>query len=94
MRETEFLAVASETIKGLGPPSRELHQQTHYGESLSKRNDKIRQKCPVCTENHPIWMCNWFKLMDTNSRWQTAKKQILCYRCLCSNHRGNNCKQL
>ena len=94
LRETEFLTVASETIKGLGPRSRELHQQTHYGENFSNKNNKIKQKCPVCTESHPVWRCNQFKVMDTKSRWQTAKKCKLCYRCLCSNHRGNNCNQL
>ena len=31
--------------------------------------------------------------MDTKSRWETAKKYKLCYRCLGNNHRGNNCKQ-
>ena len=32
--------------------------------------------------------------MNTKSRWKTAKKHKLCYRCLCSNHRGYNCQQL
>ena len=50
LRETEFLTVASETIKGLIPRSREFYLQTHYGESLGRGNDKIRQKSPVCRE--------------------------------------------
>ena len=32
--------------------------------------------------------------MNTKSWCKTAKKHKLCYRCLSSNHRGNNCKQL
>lgn len=90
----EFLTAVSETIKGLGPWSREFHQQTHYREGLSRRNDKTKQKCPLCTENHPISRYSQFKVMNTKSWWKTAKKHKLCYRCLSSNHRGNNCKQL
>lgn len=63
-------------------------------ESLSRRNDMTKQKCPLCTENHPISRYSWFKVMNAKSWWQTAKKRKLCYRRLCSNHRGNNCKQL
>ena len=44
--------------------------------------------------NHPIWRCSQFKSMNSKGPWKTAKKHKLCCRCLCSNYRGNNCKQL
>ena len=95
IRETEFLTIAAETIKGLGSLNKDNRQQAHpmFEENQQRDKKKSRQKFPECKEQHPIWRCNQFKSLYVKNCWISAKKNRLCYRCLVSNHLGNSCHQ-
>ena len=71
IRETEFLTIAAEAIKGLGPPkdNRQQHHSSIFVENQQRHQKKSRQKCPQCKEQHPIWRCNQFKSLDVKNRW-------------------------
>ena len=48
---------------------------------LQKKKKKSR-KCAVCQLNHSIFQHNPIKEEYINPRWEFAKKQELCFRCL------------
>ena len=48
-------------------------------------------KCVVCHGPYQVTSCkNWGETSIAN-RWEIAKKNELCYRCLRSGHQGKNC---
>ena len=54
---------------------------------------ELTRKCVVCHGPHQITSCkNWGEASITN-RWEIAKKNELCYRCLRSGHQGKNCPE-
>ena len=94
--EAEFHTTANETIAGLSP-SRYVHGRErgagrghsyHAAECPGKATSPA---CPVCSQNHKIWICKQFKDMDIDKRWIVAKTHRLCYRCLGKGHRGADC---
>ena len=63
IRETEFLTITAETIKGLGPLKIKIIDNSIFlfGENQQKDQKKSRQKCPECEEQDAIWRFNQFK---------------------------------
>ena len=63
--ETEFLTIAAETIKGLGP-LKDYRQQHNFmlGENQQRDQTKSRQKFPECKGQHPVWGYSQFKSLD------------------------------
>ena len=55
IRETEFLTIAAETKKGLGP-LKDNRQQHHsmFGKNQQRDQNKSRKKCQEFKEQHPI----------------------------------------
>ena len=54
---------------------------------------ELTPKCVVCHGPHQITSCkNWGEASIAN-RWEIAKKNELCYRCLRSGHQGKNCPE-
>lgn len=47
-----------------------------------KKKKKKSRKCAVCQLNHSIFQHNPIKEEYINPRWEFAKKQELCFRCL------------
>lgn len=47
----------------------------------------------MCHGDHNVPNCPKFNKMNTHERWGAAKGLGLCYRCLGSTHRGNECKR-
>ena len=94
IRETEFLTIAAETTKELGPfkDNRKQHHSM-FRENQQRDQKKSRQKCPEYKEQHPIWNCNQFKSLDVKNHWISSKKNRFCYRCLGPNHLGNSPQQ-
>ena len=90
IREAEFQVIATETIKGLSVRNREP-QQLLFGQTSKTSKPKLSPKCPVCHNTHPIWQCYHFKSMIVKDRWNVAKRNRLCFRCLGHNHQGENC---
>ena len=50
-----------------------------------------RRTCKICGSQHGVWKCESFRKMDVSKRWEMAKQQKLCYRCLGDNHHGVTC---
>ena len=48
--------------------------------------------CLACNEDHRLYTCLKFRHMNNNDKWQFAKDQQLCFRCLGKNHNTKNCK--
>ena len=93
--EAQFQTIASETLRGISTTA-QRKPQTFFGELKPQRiyqdQAKDRQRtCKVCGKNHPIWACENFKAMSVPKRWEVAKKDNFCFRCLGQNHVGRAC---
>ncbi|XP_075150742.1 uncharacterized protein LOC142224843 [Haematobia irritans] len=51
-----------------------------------------QQKCPLCSESHPLRLCEEFLQMSVNNRLETVKRLKCCTNCLASSHTFSNCK--
>ncbi|XP_075150695.1 uncharacterized protein LOC142224793 [Haematobia irritans] len=49
-----------------------------------------QQKCPLCSESHPLRLCEEFLRMSVNNRLETVKRLECCTNCLASSHTFNN----
>ena len=94
-QETELHSIARETLNSLG---RKDHSQVKsnyrifmaYQSSSSKNTTK---SCELCQRFHPIWKCQEFLKQDICGRWDIAKQNWLCFRCLGTNHLGRSCSK-
>lgn len=48
--------------------------------------------CCVCKADHPISHCEKFKNVSTSQRWEIAKHNNICYKCLQHGHSRFKCK--
>ncbi|MCG8034838.1 MAG: DUF1759 domain-containing protein, partial [Candidatus Thiodiazotropha taylori] len=99
IQESEFQTMATEAVRGLSgksakPPSRPAprpgNQRTFFGEAEPGRNSK-KMPCVDCGRNHGVWTCPDFKRRKVADRWNIAKQNELCYRCLGQGHQGKTC---
>ncbi|XP_065639456.1 uncharacterized protein LOC136072233 [Hydra vulgaris] len=67
-------------------------RNSYFGNSDQKKKINWIQKCSVCKNNHKIWECPTFQNQNIKGRWETAKKNKLCFRCLNSNHSSKECR--
>ena len=58
---------------------------SHDGSTPSQR------KCQVCDQLHDVWACDQFKEIPVPRRWDIAKENHLCFRCLGRGHGGKTC---
>ena len=90
IKEAEFQTIAAETVRGLLPKKEGV--RTHFGQNQSQQQvGDLKKSCKVCDGQHGPWRCDEFKKMSVSSRWETAKRLKLCYRCLNDNHMGQDC---
>lgn len=69
----------------------------HYQKHVSKPNNNNnynnnKSQCPLCSESHPIRLCNQFLAMATGEREATINRLRYCTNCLAFNHNENNCR--
>ena len=98
-RESEFLTTASEIITGVGKSSvRQLKPSvvgrtyvTQERPTTSSPRKRAIKECKLC--NHPdgLWACDSLRKMTVNQRWDIAREQRLCFRCLSYGHQGEVC---
>jgi len=83
---------------------------SYFGKSHTKSDVSVQRPyssrtCRVCNGPHGVWACPEFKHMNTQIRWECAKQNKLCFRCLGEGHQGqfcdrtrvcgiNNCKEV
>ena len=100
LQESEFQTMATEAVRGLSgksarPPSRPTHRQgnqrTFFGEATSGHNSSKKVPCLDCGKNHGIWKCSEFSRRTVADRWNFAKHNKLCFRCLAQGHQGKDC---
>ncbi|XP_023937546.1 uncharacterized protein LOC112045551 [Bicyclus anynana] len=51
-----------------------------------------RKHCLCCGEDHEPPQCNKIKEMTVNTRWEWAKSNKICFKCLAKTHRREACK--
>ncbi|KAL9980916.1 hypothetical protein ACROYT_G009558 [Oculina patagonica] len=90
-RESEFLTTASETITGVLSGSK--RERIFLAEVDPEPKKKQGNKCKLCKGSHGMWNCENFKKMSVDMRWNVAKEQKLCFRCLSNGHRGEACSR-
>nr|XP_029710301.1 uncharacterized protein LOC109422104 [Aedes albopictus] len=49
------------------------------------------EKCAKCSKEHPLFQCDDFKKMDTQSKRELVKKARLCFNCLRASHTAKFC---
>ena len=101
--EVEFQITAAEAVDGLsavsaGPrwrqsaPPAKPHTFVAARQEPGPRNESLSvHSCPSCKGRHSIWKCLAFKALGVAKRWQVAKDNGLCYRCLGVGHTGRGC---
>ena len=99
LQESDFQMIATEAVRGLSgkatkPPyhstPRQGHQRTFFGEADSVRNSK-KIPCLDCGKKYGIWNCPEFNRRKVADRWNFAKHNQLCFRCLAQGHQGKVC---
>ena len=55
---------------------------TFYGRADFGTERQQLRVCKVCSKSHGAWACPEFKQMEIQSRWDCAKQNKLCFRCL------------
>ena len=47
----------------------------------------------VFNGKHGVWSCEVFQRMDINNKWDSVKKEKLCFCCLGDDHYSKDCKR-
>eukprot|EP00795_Rhopilema_esculentum_P012680 gene12680-3393_t len=95
IEEAEFQVAAAETIHGFHKnmvTRPKNSSSSFFGADDRSKKLKFLRKCYVCQNDHMIWDCSAFKSKKVNQRWEIAKKQKLCFKCLRSNHLARACR--
>ena len=99
LQESEFQMIATEAVRGLSgksanPPYRQTPRQgnqwTFFGETDSVPNSRKILRLD-CKNDHGIWSCPKFNRRKVADRWNFAKHNQLCFRCLAQGHQGKAC---
>ena len=92
IQEAEFEISATETIHGLHRIGNKFKiDHTYFGSSQQSNKVKYHKKCVFCNLDHSLWDCVQFKQLDIRQRWDVARSNKLCYRCLGRSHYGEAC---
>ena len=86
IQEAEFQMGTAKTI---GNKAKIDH--TYFGSSQQSNKVKYHKKCVFCNLDHSLWDCVQFKQLDIRQRWDVARSNKLCYRCLGKSHYGEAC---
>ena len=70
-RESEFMTIASETIRVLSGSRKE---RATLAKEEPDPKEKQMKKCRVCKDIHGLWACENFKKMTVHDRWNIAKE--------------------
>ena len=102
LQEAEFQTKALEAVHGLTNTRQGKSEMrkfkrdnphTFYGRADFGTERQQLRVCKVCGKSHGAWACPEFKQMDIQSRWDCAKQNKLCFRCLGDGHLGQFCNR-
>jgi hypothetical protein len=54
-------------------------------------SDFEKGKCPQCSQDHKLGICEKFKTLSLNEKWKTVKQKGLCKKCLNPGHISKEC---
>ena len=69
-----------------------FHERKSPKASTHSTAADAKVKCPLCEGTHKITTCKTWKETPVKGRWEIAKKNKLCYRCLGPGHLGKACR--
>ena len=102
LQEAEFQTKALEAVHGLTNTRQGKSEMrkfkrdnphTFYGRADFGTERQQLRVCKVCSKSHGAWACPEFKQMEIQSRWDCAKQNKLCFRCLGDRHLGQFCNR-
>ncbi|XP_072160829.1 uncharacterized protein [Bemisia tabaci] len=80
-------AATSTKPKHKQPPSKQT-----LTASVKPKQNSSQQKCPCCTQDHPIYFCESFLAKSIPERRSFVKEKNLCFNCMKFNHSSSVCK--
>ena len=103
LQEAEFQTKVLEAVHGLNYTNtrqgksemrkfKRDNPHTFYGRADSGTERQQLRVCKVCSKSHGA--CPEFKQMEIQSRWNCAKQNKLCFRCLGDGHLGQFCNRI
>jgi hypothetical protein len=67
--------------------------KARYSKSTPKSNKTSTDTCPLCAKLHQVVVCHKWRNSNVQERWEVAKQNRLCYRCLEGSHMGKFCEK-
>lgn len=90
-----FVGVAEETFKTTKQDACFLNREHYYNDNLRQRpTEPIKKQdayCPICREEHKLYMCEKFKLLSVAERRKRIIEWRRCYNCMGTNHTSKTC---
>jgi len=72
--------------------SNEKHVNLPNPRRRATSNFSSFNKCLLCKGDHFLFKCKTFSTMNISDRYELVKKHNMCYNCLRTDHRINDCK--
>lgn len=93
--EAESWMVALETVRGLGQQKTKVFSagSTLAVTQVSVKKKSVPLKCKVCSKDHGLWLCEQFKALPVDQRWEKARELRVCFSCLSHSHRSSTCRR-
>ena len=93
--EAESWMVALEPVRGLGQQKTKV---LSAGSTLAVTQESVKKKsipvkCKVCSKDHGLWLCEQFKALPVDQRWEKARELRVCFSCLSHSHRSSTCRR-
>ena len=60
-------------------------------ENIERQSNQSARKCPLCSSDHWLSQCSYFKEKSLAARWQYVNSESLCANCLVAGHSANFC---
>ena len=60
-------------------------------ENIERQSSQSARKCPLCSSDHWLSQCSYFKEKSLAARWQYVNSESLCANCLVAGHSANFC---
>ncbi|XP_074645870.1 uncharacterized protein LOC141902130 [Tubulanus polymorphus] len=92
--EFRILSEVQEDVEGINKlglhENQSVSQKNRYVKTFTKNTVSVN--CIKCEQSHRLFECPAFKAMSVDNRWQFAKENQLCFRCLKQGHSGKICR--
>ncbi|XP_072159686.1 uncharacterized protein [Bemisia tabaci] len=90
--EKECLQLDGSAAKSTKPKHKQPPSKQTLTASVKPKQSSSQQKCPCCTQDHPIYFCESFLAKSIPERRSFVKEKNLCFNCMKFNHSSSVCK--